>query len=66
MLLLRQRAPGRKTKYLEPMFYNDIIRHVRSAYTFVARPADAGHGHAVLVFDGAGRLHLPLGPLGLR
>jgi integrase len=33
---------------------------VRSAYTFVARSADAGHGHPVLVFDGADRLHLPL------
>ena len=33
---------------------------VRPAYRFVARPADAGHGHAVLVFDGANRLDLPL------
>ena len=33
---------------------------VRRAYKFVARPADAGHGHPVLVFDGADRLHLPL------
>ena len=30
------------------------------AYWFEPRPADAGHGHAVLVFDGRGRLDLPL------
>src|SRR5438552_8377876 len=33
---------------------------VRSAYTSVARPASAEHGHPVLVFDGADQLHLPL------
>src|ERR1051326_518722 len=33
---------------------------VRSAYTFVARPADAGHDHPVLIFDGADQPHLPL------
>jgi hypothetical protein len=29
-------------------------------YRFVPRHAEVGHGHAVLVFDGASRLHLPL------
>jgi integrase len=47
------------------MFYNGIeFGMVGSAHSFVARPADAGHGHAVLVFDGAGRLHLPLTSFG--
>jgi hypothetical protein len=30
------------------------------AYRFVPRPAGVGHGHPVIVFDSAGRLHLPL------
>lgn len=33
---------------------------VQSIYRFVPRPAGAGHDHAVLVFDGAHRLDLPL------
>jgi hypothetical protein len=32
----------------------------RGAFWFVPRPADAGHGHPYLVFDGRDRLHLPL------
>ena len=30
------------------------------AYRFVIRPTDVAHGHPVLVFDRADRLHLPL------
>jgi hypothetical protein len=30
------------------------------AYRFVVRPTDVAHGHPVLVFDHADRLHLPL------
>jgi hypothetical protein len=33
---------------------------LKRAFRFVLRPADAGHGYPVLVFDGADRLHLPL------
>src|SRR6266436_9772779 len=32
----------------------------RVAYKLVWRPVDTGHGHPALVFDGHGRLHLPL------
>jgi hypothetical protein len=32
----------------------------QGAYRLEPRPADAGHGHLVLVFDGADRLHSPL------
>jgi hypothetical protein len=33
---------------------------LRRVFRFVARPADAGHGHPVLVVDNADRLHLLL------
>jgi integrase len=33
---------------------------LQGAYRFVRRPADAGHGHPMLVFDDTDRLHLPL------
>src|SRR5712692_9771909 len=37
-----------------------IVDLEHRAYKFVPRPAQASHGHAVLVFDGANQLHLPL------
>ncbi len=36
------------------------VWHGSASLRLVARPADTGHGHAALVFDGASRLHLPL------
>jgi hypothetical protein len=45
----------------EHMFYNPSRAPVaRGAYRFASRPADAGHAHPLLVFDGQDRLHLPL------
>ena len=43
------------------MFYKSVgFNLVRVTYRFVPRPANVGHGHSVLVFEGANRLDLPL------
>src|SRR6266699_3129714 len=39
---------------------HEVPRMADEGYRFVARPAGAHHGHPVLVFDSAGRLHLTL------